>query len=278
MHSENIYKDHLVTQQEFQLHVTEPHHYLATYPIPDTSILSEYYDHPDYHSHNEDQNNFTSRVFHGIKTINTKYKIHIVKNNVTERNSILDYGCGTGYFLQNIKKKFENIQGIEPNPQAKQLAQKRSIPVVSARENTNGTPYSCITLWHVLEHIPDLDTTLQWLHSHLTEQGTLFIAVPNHASYDACYYKTHWAGWDVPRHLWHFTKPTLTSLLEEHHFRVIKFLPLPFDAFYVSLLSERYQNNSHPMLQAILRGFISNAYSLTTRQPSSFIAVVKKAI
>ncbi len=117
-------------------------------------------------------------------------------------------------------------------------------------------------MWHVLEHVHDLNETLAKLRSLLTNNGTVFIAVPNHESYDAQLYKNYWAGYDLPRHLWHFSKENIKTLLTRHNLKLQAIVPMRFDAYYVSLLSEGYKNPAKSSLiksaSAFTRGLISN--------------------
>ena len=93
-------------------------------------------------------------------------------------------------------------------------------------------------MWHVLEHVHDLNGYLEKYYSILKQEGRLIIAVPNYTSYDAFKYQQYWAAYDVPIHLWHFSKTAIKSLFQKQDLELIKVLPMKFDAFYVSLLSE----------------------------------------
>jgi hypothetical protein len=139
--------------------------------------------------------------------------------------------------------------------------------------------FDVITLWHVLEHIPNINETISQLKTKLSQNGTMFIAVPNHKSNDAKRYKEAWAGYDVPRHLWHFSIPNMTQILNMHQLAVKQILPMKLDAFYVSMLSEKYLTGTIGPLQ-ILTGFTaglkSNIKAKSNNQYSSLIYVVRK--
>ena len=97
-------------------------------------------------------------------------------------------------------------------------------------------------MWHVLEHVYDLKKDIKVIHSILKPDGRVFIAVPNMNSLDARHYKKYWAAYDVPRHLYHFRKIDVVRLMLDHGFELKKVIPMKFDAFYISMISERYRS------------------------------------
>jgi hypothetical protein len=132
-----------------------------------------------------------------------------------------------------------------------------------------------------LEHIHALRSTLKNLLKHLKTDGKLLIAVPNRESFDAQHYKEYWAAWDVPRHLYHFNQSSIQKLAEEFELQIESTLPMPFDAYYVSILSEKYQNPSRSGLLNIFRalqiGTKSNeSASKKDNQYSSLLFILKK--
>ena len=143
-------------------------------------------------------------------------------------------------------------------------------------QNNETEEYDVITMWHVLEHVENLQEYIQQLKDLLKENGTLLIAVPNYKSYDANYYKEFWAAYDVPRHLWHFSQASISKLFSVENISVVKTLPMKFDSYYVSLLSEKYKNGKMNPIKAFLVGFTSNRKSKQTKEYSSLIYVLKK--
>jgi hypothetical protein len=111
----------------------------------------------------------------------------------------------------------------------------------------------------------------------LTENGKLIIAVPNFKSYDANYYKEFWAAFDVPRHLWHFSQTSISKLFSSENMIVEKTIPMKFDAYYVSLLSEKYKSGKMNPIKSFYRGFVSNLKATSTKEYSSLIYVLKKS-
>jgi len=139
--------------------------------------------------------------------------------------------------------------------------------------------FDAITLWHVLEHVHDLTGYVARFHELLTENGRLFIAVPNHQSYDASAYGQHWAAYDVPRHLYHFSPESIRRLFEDRGFVVHTHKPMLFDSYYVSLLSSKYKNGKTNWIGAAFTATLSNLLALfNTRKCSSVIYVIRKKV
>ena len=192
---------------------------------------------------------------------------------------ILDVGCGTGAFLETCKKGGWSVMGMEPDPDARAISdQKLAVSIKPSLDKLSGAgPFDIISLWHVLEHIPDLNQAIPQLWNLLAEKGTLLIAVPNSDSYDAAYFKEYWAAYDVPRHLHHFTPSTIEPLFRKHRFRMVEQKPMPFDALYIGMLSTRYQTGKTNYLKSIQVGLASNAQAKRTGNSSSLTYLFKKA-
>ena len=132
-------------------------------------------------------------------------------------------------------------------------------------------------MWHVLEHVPDVQKQITELKRLLKPNGTIIIAVPNFNSYDAKHYGVFWAAFDVPRHLTHFSKTAIKMLFQKERIDLINVLPMKFDSFYVSLLSEKYKTGKMNYLIAFLTGLLSNAKANKTKEYSSHIYVLENA-
>ncbi|MDO6736684.1 bifunctional 2-polyprenyl-6-hydroxyphenol methylase/3-demethylubiquinol 3-O-methyltransferase UbiG [Wenyingzhuangia sp. 2_MG-2023] len=143
------------------------------------------------------------------------------------------------------------------------------------QNESNPYQFDVITLWHVLEHVYDLDMYIYRLKQLLKPDGVLVIAVPNYKSYDAEHYKQFWAAYDVPRHLWHFSQTSIHRLFSTELMKVVKTIPMKFDAFYVSLLSEQYKTGKKNFIKAIINGIKSNKAAKRTGEYSSLIYVLK---
>ncbi|WP_369908031.1 class I SAM-dependent methyltransferase [Mesonia sp. K7] len=272
-------KDFSVSQERFDLFWNEEKDILITSPIPDISKLPKYYKSENYISHTDGKRNLFERAYQAVKSFMLQHKLKLIENCQPVNKTILDIGAGTGDFLAYLKKKDWQVKGVEPNPSARNLAEQKGITLhQDISELPTDDKFEVITLWHVLEHIPDLENFILQLKSRLTENGVLIIAVPNFKSYDARYYQNFWAAYDVPRHLWHFSQKGIKRLFAAHQFSIQKSKPLWFDAFYVSLLSEKYKSNSSNFIKPLFVGLMSNLKAISSKEYSSLIYFLKKDI
>jgi 2-polyprenyl-3-methyl-5-hydroxy-6-metoxy-1,4-benzoquinol methylase len=271
-------KDHSVSGEEFQLKHNLELDMLATFPEPKGEKLSDYYKSEDYISHTDTKRNLLEYVYHSIRKISLKRKLKLINSFNSESKNLLDIGCGTGDFLETTLKSNWQIVGIEPNEQARQIANSKTNNSVFETEylaNLKPNSFDVITLWHVLEHLPDLEMHTTLLKSLLKPNGTLVIAVPNFKSYDAEHYKNFWAAYDVPRHLWHFSRTSISELFKRENMSLVKTLPMIFDAYYVSLLSEKYKSGFMNPIKAFWVGFRSNQKARASKEYSSLIYILK---
>ncbi|MEZ4809828.1 MAG: class I SAM-dependent methyltransferase [Allomuricauda sp.] len=267
-------RDFSVSNETFELHWHEELEMLVTLPQPKN--LDAYYESDDYISHTDAKTSLTDRLYQAVKRVNLKNKLQLVDNQKDNNKSILDIGAGTGDFLVTARKAGYDITGVEPNARARQLATNKGIVLQPSIANLPEKRFGSITLWHVLEHLPNLDDQIKSIVSLLEENGTLFVAVPNFKSYDARHYGAFWAGYDVPRHLWHFSKKAVAQLFDRYGMQVVAIHPMWFDAFYVSLLSEKYKRGKLSLVRAFLVGLQSNLAALFTKEPSSLIYCIKR--
>ncbi|GAA0737150.1 class I SAM-dependent methyltransferase [Gaetbulibacter jejuensis] len=273
-------KDYSVSGEDFQLVHNEELDMLETTPQPSANTLSEYYKSEDYISHTDSKRNWFEKAYHFVRGMALKRKLKLINSFSVSGKTILDVGCGTGDFLQTAKNNSWNVYGIEPNEKARAIANSKTKNQVfdtnTLQEFESGT-FDVITLWHVLEHLPNLETEIQNLNRLLKPNGRLVIAVPNFKSYDAKHYNAFWAAYDVPRHLWHFSQTSISKLFSKNNLEIEKTLPMTFDAFYVSLLSEKYKSGSKNPLTAFWVGLQSNLKAKRTGEYSSLIYVLKKS-
>ncbi|MDT0553618.1 class I SAM-dependent methyltransferase [Urechidicola vernalis] len=273
-------KDFTVSGEEFDLIYDETLEMLVTSPQPSVEKLAGYYESDDYISHTDSSKSIFDRVYQVVKKYALRSKIILVgKNSVgTEvSKSLLDIGCGTGDFLAIAKLNNWNVSGVEPNEKARSIAEsKLDISVFFDISEIGSQKYDCITLWHVLEHIPDLQRFIANLKHLLEPNGLIIVAVPNFKSFDANYYKNNWAAYDVPRHLWHFSQTSIAKLFHMEHMKVKSVVPMKFDAFYVSILSEKYKSNPFGMIKGFFVGLVSNIKAMFSKEYSSLIYVLKE--
>lgn len=273
-------KDYTVSKEEFSIVSCGQCNFKFTNPRPGDSVIGNYYKSEDYISHSNTSKGLISKLYHMVRNHTLKKKLALVSKYVP-RGTILDYGCGTGMFLNTCKTNGWKVYGMEPDSGARKIASEMDINAFENKEALSGSlgeaSFDAITLWHVLEHVTDLDVTLDFFKERLNANGVLVIAVPNYTSYDAKKYGAFWAAYDVPRHLYHFEVKTLNLLMERFGFKLQETLPMKFDSFYVSMLSEKYKTGSIKYLKAFLSGLKSNSKAKSATEYSSVIYVFKKA-
>jgi len=272
-------KDHSVSEEMFQLVYNENYKMFETFPKPALENLSKYYQSEDYISHTDSKRSLFEKTYQFIKRISLKRKLGLINTYASNERELLDVGCGTGEFLFIAQNNDWKITGIEPNKKARTIANTKTnnkvFNIDKLTELQKGS-FQIITLWHVLEHLPDLDVQLAQFKKLLKPNGVLIIAVPNYKSYDARYYKNFWAAFDVPRHLWHFSKTSIKKLMALENLQVEKCHPMFFDAFYVSLLSEKYKYQAMNPFRAFWIGWLSNFKARKSGEYSSLIYIIKK--
>ncbi|MEW4922352.1 class I SAM-dependent methyltransferase [Algibacter sp. 2305UL17-15] len=273
-------KDHSVSGEEFELILNSEYGFLQTTPRPSSDKLPSYYQSEDYISHTDSKRNLFEKVYHLVRTISLKKKLNLIDSFPSGDKKLLDIGCGTGDFLQTAQQNGWIVSGIEPNGQARQIANKKTNNSVFETEQLlkfSEDSFDVITLWHVLEHLPNLEEHVSIFKKLLKPNGRLIIAVPNYKSYDANHYKQFWAAYDVPRHLWHFNQDSISKLVSKESFKVEKVKPMWFDSFYVSMLSEKYKSGNMNPIKGFWIGLVSNLKALASKEASSLIYVIENS-
>ena len=276
-------KDYLVSNKIFTLVQCSGCDFVFTNPRPFVEDLPSYYKSDDYISHTDSRKGIIEQIYGLVKRFMISRKALII-SRITKniRYRILDYGCATGDLLLYLQNKGAVCLGYEPDESARNRAKKKGVSVLSRDSELLSDHYlnkfDVVTLWHVLEHIPDLQNKLGLLSGLLNENGAILVAVPEYKSCDAKFYGFNWAAWDVPRHLNHFENKTLIMLFKKSGFVFEKKYPLIFDSFYVAMLSERnMQKGVAGLLRALIIGFYSNCKALWGPRPySSQIYVFRK--
>lgn len=269
-------KDFFYSQEAFTLSQCDKCSFVFTNPIP--SVLSKYYETPDYLSHNSENKGVLGVIYSLIRKANIKRKYRLLSSYVSN-GSLLDIGCGTGELLHFFAKKGWKTSGVEPNTSARKFAIKNynlNVLDEDGLDILQSEYYDIISMWHVLEHVPDLHGRLSQVDRLLKKGGTLVVALPNLASPDSKKYLKYWSALDVPRHLYHFTQTTFNHLISKHNMKIINAVPMKFDSYYVSLLSEKYLKNPFFFLSAIYNGYLSNLRAKKTNNYSSMIFVIKR--
>lgn len=270
-----ICDDHTVTGESFALVQCSTCSLVFTNPRPGETHLSKYYQSDQYISHTDKANSLINILYKIIRRYTLAQKIRLIKRVNSKIGSILDYGCGTGDFIHSANKAGWQAFGYEPDNSAREIARSKNNNLILDSINNLPNDIDVITAWHVVEHISDLKNSLKGLKKKLKSGGHLIVAVPNHKSYDAKVYKEYWAAYDVPRHLYHFDHTSMEFLAKKLKLRITEILPMKFDSYYVSMLSEKYKPKGN-IFRAIQIGFLSNKKAKRTRDYSSLIYILKK--
>lgn len=270
-------KDYFLTGEAFDIVKCHACGFRFTNPRPRAEDLGRYYESSDYISHSDTRKGFFASIYQMVRKYTLSRKLVLI-SKFQQKGKILDIGCATGQFLNYMSEHGWNTTGIEPDEKTRSRAISDFGLEVFPQEQLNvfdKSSFNVITMWHVLEHVADIDERMLQLNNLLKPDGTLIIAVPNCNAYDAKKYGKFWAGYDLPRHLSHFTKEDVRLLLEKYGFTIVNILPMRFDAFYVSLLSEKYKSGKMRWMPALWNGFWSNLTSGQKNGYSSLIYVAK---
>jgi len=261
-------RDFTVSQEDFNIVQCTNCGFCFTHPVPNEAQIGRYYQSEDYVSHTNTNKGIINRLYQLLKKRTIRQKgTQIIKQSGKKTGTLLDYGCGTGSFLAHMKSLGWDTIGLEPSPDARKVAHNEyglNLQPIEDIWNLRSKSVDVITLWHVLEHVHRLNDTIAQLTHLLKDDGLLVIAVPNVTAWDAQHYQQFWAAYDVPRHLYHFSIGTMERLMAKHQLIVYERKLMPFDAFYVSMLSEKYKNNGlgiGGLFRAFINGLRSNIHA-----------------
>ena len=271
-------KDFYASGEHFDLMSCKSCGFKFTQNAPVESEMGAYYDSPDYISHTNIKLGMMNILYHNVRRHMLKRKASLVQREAHyHKGRLLDIGTGTGYFAITMKLRGWKVQAIEKSESARQFALDNfELEVLPDDALNKFAPksFDVITLWHVMEHIEHLNELWDRLHELLDDKGTLIVAVPNSESYDARQYGENWAAYDVPRHLWHFTPVTMKKFAEKHGFTMRNRLPMPYDAFYVSILSEKNQKKNFSFIRGMWTGTKAAIQSLGKKELSSSLIYI----
>ena len=269
-------KDWMITKEVFTIQKCTSCGFHFTNPIPSEDAIGAYYKSEDYVSHSSTNKGLVNKLYNLVRTITLSKKVSLIRA-YAKGNSILDIGSGTGHFLNACKQNGLDVQGLEPDNDARAFAKDNFDVDLEPLDNLlaiESDSKDVITMWHVLEHVYHLKRDIGQITRVLKQDGALFIAVPNMNSYDAKVYKEYWAAYDVPRHLYHFQEDTIKQLFSQFDMECIDVLPMKFDSYYVSMLSEKYKGGS--ILRAFFNGWLSNVKSVSNGYSSQIYVFKKK--
>ena len=272
-------KDHTVSKEAFVIGKCNSCTFLFTQDVPAQDHIGRYYISEDYISHSDTQKGLINKLYHAVRRRTLAGKKQLIQNRTgIGQGRILDIGCGTGAFLHAMQEGGWAGIGLEldqsARSKAKELYNITALPSAEIYNLPDGQ-FDAITMWHVLEHVHELQQYIDRLKNMISPDGKLFIAVPNYRSFDAAFYKSAWAAYDVPRHLWHFSTESMRMLMQRHGLVIEEIKPMWYDSFYVSMLSEKYKNGKANLLSAFFIGLFSNIKTMTNKEKcSSLIYVV----
>ncbi len=271
-------KDHTVSQESFEIWHCNVCTARFTQHIPAEHDISKYYQSENYVSHSDTKKGWINSMYHFVRKRTLSAKKNLIKKQIRLlTGKVLDVGSGTGAFLNLMQKNGWHTEGVEPDAPAREKAMYLyRLDLKPSAELFNFLPesFDAITMWHVLEHVHDLDKYLEQLKKLLKKNGRIFIAVPNYTSYDAKVYQQFWAAYDVPRHLYHFSPVSMMQLLLRHGLQLKKIKPMWYDSFYVSMLSENYKTGKNNFISALINGYISNWKALWNKEKCSSVIYI----
>jgi 2-polyprenyl-3-methyl-5-hydroxy-6-metoxy-1,4-benzoquinol methylase len=269
--------DHSVSKEEFNIWQCGNCTLRFTQDVPDAESIVPYYKSQDYISHTNTDKGLLNKLYKKVRNHTLEKKAKLIQQYTKSKGDLLDVGAGTGAFLNTMQVKGWNITGLEPDEGARSMANKLyglKLLDISSLETLPSNSFDVITLWHVLEHIHNLHGYFKELQRLLKKDGRLFIAVPNFESVDASIYKSYWAAYDVPRHLYHFSPRAMEEFVKKHEMRIEAKLPMWFDSFYISLLSSKYRSGRTKWVSALANGLYSNFKALLNKDRCSSIIYV----
>lgn len=266
-------RDHTVSGEVYAVLKNPKYDLLVTSPVP--KDLEKYYQSDAYISHTDAKKSILDKVYQAVKSHTIQKKVALINSFSPSQKTLLDIGAGTGDFLNECLQNNWKAFGVEPSLKAREIAKSKNVVLEEDLASYANQKFDVITLWHVLEHVENLETYIQSLKKLLKKEGTLFVAVPNHKSFDAIYYGKFWAAYDVPRHLWHFSQTSIHKIFKHISIKVVQVVPMKFDSYYVSLLSEKYKKGKTNIFKSFWIGFLSNYKAKKSSEYSSLIYVLK---
>ena len=265
-------KDYFLTQESFELYKDPSTGVLKTIPHPKN--VDAYYESEDYLSHDDSQTSFFAKCYQFAKRWNLKSKKQLIAKHAMN-GKILDIGAGVGDVVAILKNAGYDAIGYEPSEKARSFAARKGIMLLNQTDSIESKSIKVISMYHVLEHVPDFEKQIHQIQNWLSKDGILILALPNYNSFDAKFFKKEWAGYDVPRHLYHFNKDAVGNIFQDR-FELLTTKPMWFDSLYVSILSARYQKRKFSFLYGLCIGLLSNCAAVFTNEPSSLVYVLRK--
>ena len=272
--------DWLVTKLDFKICRCRNCGFSFTQDHPEASESARYYDSAEYISHTDSRKTLLDKAYQAARNFMLGRKAALVAGLSGKKSGfIVDIGSGTGHFLGTMKSNGWQVAGIEISDNARiYSASKFSVDVYSPEEFSKIQPGSadCVSLWHVAEHLHDLDAYFNKISSILKTEAVLIVALPNSSSSDARHYSKYWAAWDVPRHLWHFNPGSFRLFAKQKGLSLVSVRRLPLDVFYISILSEKNKGSRFAAISGLIKGAFFFLCSLIRKENSSSLVYILK--
>jgi 2-polyprenyl-3-methyl-5-hydroxy-6-metoxy-1,4-benzoquinol methylase len=186
--------------------------------MPDSRELAALYDRKYFSDHYAVISPGDKRFARRIRQ--EKHRIRFVRR-FKRRGTLLDVGCGRGYFLYACRSDFQPTGYDVISENSEFITRQFGIEFIYDLAELGRRHFDVITFWHSMEHCADPGQQLTVFSALLAEKGVLIIEVPNHASIDALIAGNEWPDWDVPFHCHHFTRSSLELLVRQHGFEIV---------------------------------------------------------
>ena len=273
--------DHLVSKKLFVIDHCKNCGFRYIKNPPDESEAYKFYETDEYVEHSDSADGFINTIYHQARKWMMRFKHNLI-NKHGKKQRILDFGTGTGYFLNYMKSRGFDVTGIEISEKARKFGKEQFglniYPPSEIFEESFPKEFSYISFWHVLEHVYEPQKVIGRLRDLLTDDGVMVVALPNYKCLEASVYKEYWNGYDVPRHIWHWDESSFRKFAENCGFKVTKTKILPLDPFYNCLISESYRKKkwAHILIPfiggaSLVQGWMSH------KRASSIVYFLQKA-
>lgn len=221
------------------------------FPLPSEAQLASYYDKNYYGT---DRKKFHSPIEIAIAALSAM-KWNSLRPMLIPGGRIMDVGCGRGTLLRHARDAGFEAIGIERPSDV-----GHAVPGVIYKSlpecNFPDDHFQLVVIWHVLEHLPDPLSMLQEIHRILKPGGRLSLAVPNYGGAQARASGADWFHLDLPRHFWHFRRPSLQALLARSGFQITTCSTFSFEYDWYGTLQSWMNRAWHDdnRLYAVLQG------------------------